>query len=419
MQETISPGKYRRSVPYLIEIVALFVLARVLGEVCERVKVPALTGEIAAGLVLGPLVLNLIAPSDALKLVADLGVFFIVYAAGMEMTFRGVRRIIKESGAAVAAGSFVLPFLLGFHVGIVFDYSLQVSLFLGLALSLTALPVSVKILTDLKWLNTDVGLTIVTAGLLCDIAGLSILAAITGLAGPSGFDAWDTAIVVLKIILFFMVIVTVERLLWIKDKALSKRLIAGSQKLLSKGATFSMPLIFVFLFSLLAEVLGMHFVIGTFFGSIIIAEHLFPKREGEKLREAISYVSHGFLSPIFFGYLGLVAVAWELSLAPFFIILLIAGVSGKIAGGYAGARFGGFGSWSATVIAVGMNGRGAMELVIALVGLEMGIITSGVFSSLVLLGLVTTLMTAIMLRRMARVKESTRFIMPASQEPRV
>lgn len=386
----------------LLELIALFTVSRVLGEVCERVKIPSLVGEIAGGILLGPLILGIVLPVEPIKLVADLGVFFIVYAAGMEMTFRGVRRIIKESGAAVATGSFSLPFLLGFLVGLAFGYDARTSIFLALALSLTALPVSVRILTHMGWLHTDVGQTIITAGLLCDIGGLAVLAAITNWDFLTSGDWSVTAIVVGKILLFFASIFAVERLLAARQGYLSKRLLAGSEHLLSRGAAFSVPLLLVFGFSLLAEFLGLHFVIGTFLGSVIVAEHVFPPREGERLRTSISAVADGFLAPIFFGYLGLVAVSFDPDLALLFGILLAAGVAGKVAGSYIGARFSGFQSWSASLISVGMNGRGAMELVIALIGLELGIISGPLFSLLVLLGLVTTFMTPILLRRLAK-----------------
>jgi len=386
----------------LLELIALFAVARVFGELCERVRVPALIGEIGAGIVLGPLLLRLVLPSDPIKLVADLGVFFIVYEAGMEMTFRGVRRTIKESGAAVAAGSFALPFLLGFQVGLALDYDPRTAVFFGLALSLTALPVSVRILTDMGWLNTDVGQTIVTAGLLCDIAGLTVLAAITNWGALTGGDVTVTGVVVGKIVLFFLATLTIERVLAHREGWLAKRIQSASHSLLSQGAAFSVPLLMVFGSALLAEFLGLHFVIGTFFGAVIVAEHVFPPREGERLRANIAAVSRGFLAPIFFGYLGLVAVSFEFGLATLFAALLVAAVLGKVVGSYAAARFSGFQSWSASMIAVGMNGRGAMELVIALVGLELGIITAPVFSILVLLGLVTTLMTPFGLRWLAR-----------------
>jgi len=389
----------------LLDLVALFAVARVLGELCERVRVPALIGEIAAGIVLGPLILRWIFASDPIKLVADLGVFFVVYAAGMEMTFRGVRRTIKESGAAVAAGSFALPFLLGFLVGLGFGYDAQVSLFLGLALSLTALPVSVRILADLGWVQTDVGQTIITAGLLCDIAGLTVLAAITNWAALTGGELIATGEVVAKIGAFFIAVFALERAFAARAGWLSTRLVAGSRRLLSRGAAFSMPLLLVFAFSLFAELLGLHFIIGTFFGSVIVAEHVFPPHEGERLRSSIGSIADGFLAPIFFAYLGLVAVSLDPALAPLFAVLLAAAVAGKVAGSYVGARFGGFQSWSASVIAVGMNGRGAMELVIALVGLELGIIGANVFALLVVLGLITTLMTPFALRRLARLPQ--------------
>jgi Kef-type K+ transport system membrane component KefB len=393
----------------LLELIALFVVARVLGEVCERFHITALIGEIAAGIVLGPLVFGLLRPAadsdlDPLRLVADLGVFFIVYEAGMEMTFRGVRRTIRESGAAVAAGSFALPFLLGFLVSVGFGLDLRMSLFLGLALSLTALPVSVRLLTDLGWVNTDVGQTIITAGLLCDIAGLVVLAILSNWTTTlEAIDPGFVAEVILKIVVFFLVIFLAERLLAFREGRLAKRIVRGSHGLLSRGAAFSVPLIIVFAASVFAEFLGLHFVIGTFFGTIVVAEHLFPRQEDERLRQAISAVSMGFLAPLFFAYLGLVVAAPSSAQAPLFIVLLLAAVAGKVGGGYTGARFAGFSPWSASVIAAGMNGRGAMELVIALIGLELGIIDTAIFSILALLGLVTTLMTPFLLRWLARV----------------
>jgi len=385
----------------LLELIALFAVARVFGELCERVRIPALIGEITAGILLGPLILRWISPTEPIKLVADLGVFFIVYAAGMEMTFRGVRRIIKESGAAVAAGSFTLPFLLGFLVGLGFGYDARVALFFGLAISLTALPVSVRILTDMGWVNTDVGQTIITAGLLCDVAGLSVLSVITNWSSLTSGDASVTGAIVVKILAFFAAVFGVERVLAAGEGWLSKKLVSGSHRLLSRGAAFSVPLLLVFAFSLLAEFLGLHFVIGTFFGAIIVAEHVFPPHEGERLRGSIAAVADGFLAPIFFAYLGLVAVTLDPSLSWLWAVLLAVASFGKVAGSYAGARLGGFQSWPASLIAVGMNGRGAMELVIALVGLELGIIGGNLFSIFVLLGLVTTLMTPFALRMLS------------------
>lgn len=398
----------------LLEIVALFLVARVFGEISERVKVPSLVGEILAGVLLGPLVLRLVTPTDAIRLVADLGVFFLVYAAGMEMTFRGVRRTIRESGAAVGAGSFALPFLLGFLVGLAFGYDERTSVFFGLALSLTALPVSVRILTHRGWLGTDVGQTIVTAGLLCDIAGLTVLAAITHWTDLTSPDLPSTLLVLAKIAAFFLIAFAVERLLAARGGLIAGRLLEGSRGLLSRGAEFSVPLLLVFGFTLLAEFLGLHFVVGTFFGSIIVAEHVYPKREGERLREGIASISEGFLSPLFFAYLGLVAVALDPALAALFIALLTAAVVGKVVGSFAGARFGGFSPWSASVIAMGMNGRGAMELVIALVGLELGILDPPVFSILVVIGLVTTFMTPLALRQLARTQPPIPAVPPAS-----
>ncbi len=402
----------------LLELIALFFVARVFGEMCSRARVPPLAGEIAAGALLGPLVLGLVQPGEGIQLVADLGIFFLVYAAGMEMTFRGVRRTIKESAAAVAAGSFALPFLLGFLVGLAFGLEARVSLFLGLALSLTALPVSVRILRDVGWLGTDVGHTIITAGLLCDVAGLTVLAGLVG-SGTTipSLDPWTTAQVALKVALFFLTVFSVERVLRLGQDGLGRWLARRSDRWHSRGATFSLPIIIVFAFAVYSEFLGLHFVVGTFFGSVIVAEYLFPKKEGERLRESIAAISDGFLAPFFFAYLGLIAVAFTLEAAPLLLVLLLVAVAGKVGGSYAGARLAGYGPWSSKVVAVGMNGRGAMELVIALVGLELGIITGVEFSILVVLGLVTTVMTPFLLRWFARGAQQAMAAAPSAAPP--
>jgi len=300
------------------------------------------------------------------------------------------------------------------HVG----YDARVALFFGLAVSLTALPVSVRILSEMGWVNTDVGQTIITAGLLCDIAGLSVLGVITNWDALTSGDLSVTAIVVAKILAFFGAVFVAERVLSAREAWLSKRLVAGSHRLLSRGAAFSAPLLLVFGFSVLAESLGLHFVIGTFFGAVIVAEHVFPPHEGERLRASIGAIADGFLAPIFFAYLGLVAVTLDPALSWLWAVLLSVAAFGKIAGSYVGARFGGFQSWSASLIAVGMNGRGAMELVIALVALELGIIPGNLFSIFVLLGLVTTLMTPFALRKLASLARDRGESTTTPSEPR-
>jgi Kef-type K+ transport system membrane component KefB len=259
----------------------------------------------------------------------------------------------------------------------------------------------VRILSEMGWVNTDVGQTIITAGLLCDIAGLTVLGMITNWTALTSGDVSVTAAVVVKIFAFFAAVFALERVLRARGGWVSTGLVVGSHRLLSRGASFSVPLLLVFAFSLFAEFLGLHFVIGTFFGAVIIAEHVFPPHEGERLRSSIGAMTDGFLAPIFFAYLGLVAVTLDPALSWLWAVLLTVAAFGKIAGSYVGARFGGFQAWSASLVAVGMNGRGAMELVIALVGLELGIIEGNVFSLFVLLGLVTTLMTPFALRKLA------------------
>src|SRR6266699_3935077 len=158
-----------RAMDILLSLLLLLLAARASGELAQRLKLPALLGEILAGVVLGPSLLGLVSPDAGITLLANLGIFFIVYLAALELTLKDVKRSIRESGVFIAIASFMIPLLSGVALGRFIALPLGSSMFLGIALAFTALPVSIGILTDLELLETDFGRSIVSAGLLCDV----------------------------------------------------------------------------------------------------------------------------------------------------------------------------------------------------------------------------------------------------------
>lgn len=393
---------------FLLALLVLLGLARLLGEAGERVGIPALVGELAAGIILGPALLGWIAPTDSLALLANLGIFFLVYLAGMELTIRDVKRSLRGSATVVAMASFVAPFAIGVMVASFFGFAFSTALFVGIALGLTALPVSIRVLTYFGKLDTEWGRTIVTAGLLCDIAGLAIVGLLnTWIRAGYVFDPQTVLLMSVKLGLFAAAIVATEKVLRLHDGAVARWLLRNSQRFISKGASFALPFVGALGYAFLAEALGLHFVLGAFFGTLLLSEHLLRKQEAKQVHDATALVTTGLFAPLFFAFIGLNFAPPSLSNVLLLGALLIAALVGKLLGGYIGAALARFDGWDRWAIGFGMNGRGAMELVVATIGLEAGILDAGLFSILVVIGVVTTVMTPIALKQIIRAQQAS------------
>src|SRR5438105_5481150 len=169
------------SIPLIILLLVLLLAARLCGELAERLGQLAMVGEIAAGIILGPSVLDVIAPSKELDVISNLGVFLLVMLAGMEIDFQDLAAAFRGRGFFIALLGFSLPFGLGVALGPRIGYDPTQSLFLGLCIAITALPVSVRILMDLGRLQTDAGQRIITASVFNDVTALLVLGVVLGI----------------------------------------------------------------------------------------------------------------------------------------------------------------------------------------------------------------------------------------------
>lgn len=382
----------------LLSLLLLLVVARLLGEIAERGKIPALIGEIAAGIVLGPTLLGLLAPDAGLVILADLGIFFLIYLAALELTLEDMKRSIRDSGVYIAIPAFVIPALLGTMLGTVLGFELRTAIFLGIALAFTAVPVSIRILEDLDLLRTDFGRALVSAGLLCDIAGLATVGVLLNLGGATGLDALGAVELVLKFAVFGMTMLLVDQIFRHRQGALGSWILRHTRTLATKGTTFALPFLVGLGFAFFADLLGLHFVVGVFFGTLIVAEHVISDQDAVEVRRATSAITRGVFGPVFFAFIGLSFVGASLGNPLLVFVILGMAITTKLLGGYVGAWWAKFPLRERIGMGVGVNGRGAMELVIATIGLELGFIDTTLFSILVLTGIVTTLMTPIGLR---------------------
>lgn len=389
--------------PLLTSLLVLMVSARLLGQLFARYRQPAIVGEMLAGVLLGPAVFNLVKATPALLGITDLAVFLVVLSAGLEMNFKDIMRAMSGKGLVIAALGFLLPLGAGVAVGLGFQLDAMRTLFLGLCVSITALPVAVRILESFGRLDSDIARYAIAAAIINDVAALLVLGVILGWP-ETGTPADVTHSLLLtsgKMLLFFALVGSFNQLLTRLERKgvgvhrVPERLIA----VFGEEALFGMVALFVLAFASVSEMLGLHFVIGAFFGALLLNKELFLASHYADLEKTLNSVTGGFLAPLFFASLGLQFNLMKMHSAAFVVTVLAVSIASKMLAGWLGARWIGLPQVDALGIGFILNARGVMELVIASIAFQHGFIGEGLFSTLVLMGVVTTMITPVLFRR--------------------
>jgi len=400
--------------PLLTTLLILIVTARLLGQVFSRFNQPAIIGEMLAGVILGPSILNLIAPTPALSGISEFAVFLIVLSAGLEMNFKEVIDSMRGKGVVIALLGFLLPLTGGILVGIGFGLDVSRTIFLGLCVSITALPVTVSILQSFKLLDSNIARYSVATAIFNDIAALLVLGVILNLPEQKSYQAVGAAIfhASWKLILLIVLIVSVSLLI---KKVIEKGISIDqwSEKLvdlIGNEALFGLLLLLVLIFGSVSAALGFHFVIGAFFGALLIDRKFFLPARYKELELTLSSITGGFLAPVFFAYLGLEFKMQVIDSFWFVAVVLVVSIVTKILAGWLGGRLIGLSKSDALGIGFILNGRGVMELVIASIAYDRGFIGQDLFSVLVLMGVITTMITPLMFRKwvMPQLAQTTR-----------
>ena len=400
----------------LIIILVVMIVARFAGELMERVGQLAILGELLAGIVLGVIIaygpflqFSRLVEGEVFKAISSLGMFFLMLMTGMETDVKELIRASK-TGVMVALGGAVLPLGLGFVLGLVVlpesDYKFIQSSLLGVALSITAIPVLSRVLIDLKQLHTKLGHTIMNAAVVDDILGFFLLSVLITMMVEGGTpSAGEFILVIVKLAGFFVLALAVGQFLM---PHLGRRL----HQLKSKEIEFSIALVIALAFGVAAEYSGMHFIIGALVAGMFLREGTFGAKVVADLESKISGVTLGFLAPIFFVSIGLHVDLSALGSAPLFVLaLLAAAIVGKLLGCGLPARLVGFSMKESLAIGVGMNGRGAVEIIVASVALEAGLfaqpvptppLVTAIFSSIVIMAIVTTLIAPMGMKPLLR-----------------
>jgi Kef-type K+ transport system membrane component KefB len=390
-------------------LLVLLIVTRIFGELTVRLRQPALLGELISGICLGMLVhqydqtfpvLAGLAENDVFKAITDLGIFFLMLLGGIELS--PVKLFKASKGALVVAlGGMIIPFSLGLGLSylVLPDSDIQVAqaLFLGTVMAITAVPVSIKSLIDLGKLDTNVGQTIVSAAVIDDTLSLIMLAVLTGfLQSGSIPGVMALSLLLGKVLLFFIVSSLLGHFLF---PAIGKYL----KKSQAEEFEFSMLLIAALAYALLAEALGMHFILGAFLAGLFFRRRTISDKAYDDILSKTNGITAGFLAPIFFASIGMHLDLKAVQEIPGFVFALIAiATLGKVLGAGGFARITGMSNYESLAVGAGMNARGAVELIIANIALQAGIFNSPepvppviefMFSAVVIMAIVTTLIT--------------------------
>ena len=391
--------------PFFTNLLILLVISKVFGEIFERFKQPAMIGEIIAGIIVGPSLLNIIHRTEDIKVISELGIFLLVIIAGLEINFDDILKSLKGKNIIVSILAFFLPIFSGFAVGHFFGKEIMTTVFIGLCVAITALPVSIRILMDLGKINSYIGQKIISVAIFDDVLALTILGLILNIKDTDmevGTIIKNASISLLKLSIFL----TILSLTYFLIKKLSNRenyLERQLNKVLlllkGKESLFAIFFVFVLLFATITESLGFHFIIGAFFAAMLINENLVGKKHLESFHNTTNGLAMGFLAPIFFAGIGLEFNISSIQNYGLLIAIIFVSYFSKIFGGFIGGKIIGLNNKTSLTLGLGLNARGIMELAIANIAYKAGLIDSEIFSMLVIMGVLTTLSTPIMLKR--------------------
>ena len=364
----------------LISLVALLLTTKLLGVLAQRIKQPAVVGELIAGVLLGGSVLGIVDPNDpVIHSIAELGVLVLLFEIGLHTDLKSLMKV-GNSAIIVAVVGVILPFGFGYWVAHALGLAVIPSIVAGAALTATSIGISARTLSDLGRLNTQEGQIVLGAAVLDDIIGLVILSVVSGLVGGAAVTAMGVSITT-AIALGFVVAAVVLGSIVIPP------LFKAVAQVEASGTLGVVGLAFAFLLAWLAAEVGSATIIGAFSAGLIL--HNTPQREA--IEKATTSLGHFFV-PIFFASVGAAVELSTLGEARVLAIggaLILVGVIGKFAAGFAPWWFKG----DKTMIGIAMIPRGEVGLIFARMGLATGALTSQLYSAIALMVLFTTFMT--------------------------
>lgn len=400
----------------LIQISIIFVSAKIAGEVCNRIlKIPTVLGELTVGLIIGPFALgsiqvpilgsisggiskdlitstgNFVIPVvPEIWFLGQIGAVILLFSSGLETDLKLFLKYSRQA-IIVAIGGMALPFVLGLAVMVLFGYSSNFTdtqaIFMGTVLTATSIGITVRVLSEMKKLNSADGITILGAAVIDDVLGILLLTIVVGITSTTGnITLTEISILIIKTMGFWLGLTIIGKLL---SNYISKII----TKFHADGAIVVLSLSLAFISSGVAEFFGLAMIIGAF--SIGIA---LSGSELAKIIEKPMHSVYAIFVPIFFVTTGMlvdlssIGSYWE-----FGLVLSIAGIIGKVLGSGTSGLIAGFKPKDSLKIGVGMLPRGEVALIMATIGIASGVLTQNLYGAVIMMTFVTTALAPIVL----------------------
>lgn len=370
----------------LLNIALLLIATKIGGLISLKFKMPEVLGALLAGVVLGPMLLNLVQYDSNIKLLSNLGVILLMFLSGLETNVEQFKKAGK-SAFVIAVMGIVLPLILGTLGAFLFFKNPMENLFIGVILTATSVSITVETLTELGKLNTLPGINILGAAVIDDILGLLLISVLLGI--NSGSTGSSLAVTMSGIGAFCLI--SILAILFLP------KLVSGFARKMQPGRTLlTFSLAFALLAACIAESVGIAAITGAYLFGLMLSQ--FPNKE--YLERNVKTISSGFLSPIFFASVGLEANlgGFDLNIVFITFVMFIVAVIGKVVGCGFGARLFRMNRSEAIQVGVGMISRGEVAIITANIGLQNHIITQEVFIPTILVVLLTTIATPVLLK---------------------
>jgi Kef-type K+ transport system membrane component KefB len=415
----VAPLGGHQVLTFLLLVGLLLGLAVVLGQLARRFGLPSVVGELTAGVLVGPSVVGALMPGlwEWLRLgepgqlhlvdgVGQLGVLLLVGLTGINVDLSLLRR---KAGTVVWVGTTALlaPLAVGVAVGFALPATLVAdgtgrltfAAFVGVAMCVSSIPVIAKTLLEMRLMHRDVGQLIISTATVDDIVGWMLLSVVSAMA-TVGVRAGELLLVVGYLLALLAACVLVAR-------PVVGPVLRFAVRSKDPGMVVAVTVLLIFGFSVGTHALGLEAVLGALLGGMVIGSSRWLDRE--RLAPLRTFVM-AVLAPLFFATAGLrmdlTALGQPAVLVSGLVVLVLA-VVGKYAGAYLGARTARLSHWESMALGAGLNARGAIEVIIAIVGLQLGVLTTAMYTIVVLVAIVTSLMAPPVLRYAARHIEET------------
>nr|WP_304364367.1 cation:proton antiporter [Methanosarcina sp. KYL-1] len=362
---------------------------KVFGEIFERIGIPAILGEILAGVTLGVLFLDI--DLEVLSFFAELGAIFLLFTAGYKEVHLKDLKSASEIALVPTLFQIILAFAFGFGIGRLFSFGFLESLFMAVAFSPTSIGVVVRTLIDLDYLSTRPGTVMLSSSILDDIIGIFFLSIVVTFARFQQVPSAGQVLLIAGKILAFL------GLMYLLGKYFFPRLFVYVQRMHAKEAIFAFVVMVALFSAYLAELFELHAVIGAFIGGVLISE--IPLAKLQDVQSKVSGLAYGILIPFFFAFIGYsIELASLEGTGLFTLLVTVAALSGKLIGGFIGSKAVGFDFYDSLIFGIGVMPRAGVELVVLSIGRGLGIISKEVFSAIVVMVAVSIIVSPVCLK---------------------